>query len=237
MQPAAAFLAPPIRVHGHRGARARRPENTLEAFRYGIAAGVDFVEMDVNITRDDVPLISHDPVLPTGETIRQFDFAYLRRIDPTVPSLDEVLALDGVGFNIEMKSFGDPQPERCAALLLASIERRASSGPVMVQSFDFRVLRAMRRAAPQIPLAALVETETPDFPAAVRQAGADMIAPEYTTVTAPQVSAAHAAGFPVVPWTANTVPDWARLVEAGVDGIITDDPAALIAWLRERRLR
>ena len=56
--------APPrILVHGHRGARARRPENTLPAFEYAIAQGVDALEMDMAVTKDNVIVISHDPIL------------------------------------------------------------------------------------------------------------------------------------------------------------------------------
>jgi glycerophosphoryl diester phosphodiesterase len=227
-----------IQVHGHRGARARRPENTLEAFRYAISAGADFIEMDVVAASDDVPVISHDPVLRSGETIRALRFDQLRRTDPTVPTLDEVLALAGIRFNIEMKSYGDPAPEQCAALLEAAIRRHHVAERAMVQSFDFRVTRAMRRIAPEIRLAALVEgAEIADFVAVVREAEADIVAPEFPMVTRAKVERAHAAGIPVVPWTVNTPRDWERMVDAGVDGIITDDPAALIAWLRVRGLR
>src|SRR3984885_2031324 len=52
-----------ILVHGHRGARALRPENTLPAFEYAIAQGVDALEMDMAVTRDNVIVISHDPIL------------------------------------------------------------------------------------------------------------------------------------------------------------------------------
>src|SRR5437879_10904316 len=52
-----------IQVHGHRGARAQRPENTLPAFEYAIAQGVDALEMDMAVTRDNVVVISHDPIL------------------------------------------------------------------------------------------------------------------------------------------------------------------------------
>ena len=55
--------AAPIQVHGHRGARAVRPENTMAAFEYALNAGVDALEMDVAVTKDDVPVISHDPTL------------------------------------------------------------------------------------------------------------------------------------------------------------------------------
>ena len=54
---------PRILVHGHRGARARRPENTLPAFEYAIDQGVDVLEMDMAVTKDNVIVISHDPIL------------------------------------------------------------------------------------------------------------------------------------------------------------------------------
>jgi len=65
----------PILVHGHRGARARRPENTLPAFQYAIEQGVDALEMDMAVTRDNVIVISHDPILQppvcSGPTARR----------------------------------------------------------------------------------------------------------------------------------------------------------------------
>src|ERR1700692_1040101 len=53
----------PILVHGHRGARAMRPENTIPAFEYAIKAGVDVLELDMAVTKDDVIVVSHDPLL------------------------------------------------------------------------------------------------------------------------------------------------------------------------------
>src|SRR5947209_15723239 len=52
-----------IKVHGHRGARAVRPENTLPAFQYAIDAGVDVLELDMAVTKDNVIVVSHDPIL------------------------------------------------------------------------------------------------------------------------------------------------------------------------------
>src|SRR5215475_10425047 len=60
---AGAAEAPRILVHGHRGARARRPENTLPAFEYALRQGVDALEMDMAVTKDGVIVISHDPIL------------------------------------------------------------------------------------------------------------------------------------------------------------------------------
>jgi glycerophosphoryl diester phosphodiesterase len=226
-------------VHGHRGARAVLPENTLAGFQYAISAGADFIEMDVAVTRDDVPVISHDPVLRSGQVIRALTRKELQIVEPSVPALEDVLALGGIRFNIEMKSYParpefTPSPERCAELLLSAIARRSLEDRAIVESFDFRVLRAMQRIAPEIRLAALIEDSDPDFVAAARQANAEIIAPEFHMVSREEVAAAHAAGIEVVAWTANLPQDWQRLAGAGVDGIITDDPAALIAWLRRR---
>src|ERR1051325_10311622 len=52
-----------IQVHGHRGARGLRPENTMPAFEYAIAQGVDALELDMAVTRDGVVVVSHDPEL------------------------------------------------------------------------------------------------------------------------------------------------------------------------------
>src|SRR5258706_4119263 len=52
-----------VQVHGHRGARAMRPENTLPAFEYAIAQGVDALELDMAVTKDGVVVVSHDPEL------------------------------------------------------------------------------------------------------------------------------------------------------------------------------
>jgi len=76
-------------VHGHRGCRAVRPENTLAAFRHALAAGVDFLEMDLSVTADDVLVASHDPLIneticrgPAGAVpIRSLTYAELRRFD------------------------------------------------------------------------------------------------------------------------------------------------------------
>ncbi len=260
-----------LQVHGHRGARARFPENTLPAFTYAIDQGVDAIEMDIAVTKDGVLVVSHDPVLnpaicrsPGGSpVIRELTLAELRLwdcgslINPAfpnqtpvpgtrIPTLEEVLGLAGRGeflFNIEAKIDPDrpaltPPPGPFAELLLHAIDRHRLRPRVIVQSFDFRVLLAMKSLAPDIRLAALIEDDTlGDFASAARSAAASIIAPEKGLVTPARVAAAHASGLQVIPWTADTPQEWDPLIAAQVDGIITDDPAALISYLKKRNLR
>ncbi len=264
---ALAVLAAGILVHGHRGARAVLPENTLPAFEYAIAAGADAIELDLAVTRDGVLVVSHDPILPEGlcrgegtRVIREMTLAELRRWDcgsvsnpafpsqktspgARVPALDEVLSLaprGRFGFNIETKIFADrpqltPAPEEFARLLADALRRHKLERRAIVQSFDFRTLRAMKRIAPAVRLSALLRAgDTRGWIEAARDSGAAIVAPEQGLVTPARVAAAHRAGLQVVPWTANEPAAWDRLIAAGVDGIITDDPAALIRYLRQR---
>jgi glycerophosphoryl diester phosphodiesterase len=117
-------------------------------------------------------------------------------------------------------------------MVLAAIRKHHLEARVVLQSFDFRTLIAMKKLAPQIKLSALYSGPAKDFVAIGKEAGAGIVSPLAALVTVEQVKAAHAAGMEVLPWTVNTPQEWERLANAGVDGIISDDPAALIAWLK-----
>jgi glycerophosphoryl diester phosphodiesterase len=241
-----------------------RPENTLPAFEFAIAAGVDALELDMAVTRDNVIVVSHDPLLhppvcsgPKPEVaIHQLTLAELREWDcgkvqnpafprqraipgTKMPTLDEVFALAPKGkflFNIETKIFADhpeltPSPEEFVQLVLEKVRKHHLESRVILQSFDFRTLIAMKKVAPEIKLAALYEGTPKDFTAIGEESGAKIISPNYHLVTPEQVRAAHAAGLEVLPWTPNAPEEWDQLIKSGVDGIITDYPADLLAHL------
>ncbi len=254
-----------LEVHGHRGARAMRPENTIPAFEYAIAQGVDVLELDMGVTKDGVVVVSHDPILrppvctgpkpqavihdSTLAELREFDcgvtrnpqFATQQPVPGTrIPTLDEVFALSSKGtfkFNIETKI--DPRhpelappPDEFVRKVLEVIRKHKLEKRIILQSFDFRTLHEMKKQAPEIALSALYSGKAKSFVEIAKEAGATIISPEYHLVTPEQVKAAHDAGLVVVPWTANTPADWDRLIAAGSDAIISDDPAGLIAHLK-----
>ncbi len=263
--------APRIQVHGHRGARAVRPENTMPAFEYAIAAGVDVLELDMAVTKDGVLVVSHDPHMnrqicqgPEGETaihkltleqVRQWDCGTLKNpgfpkqqpvAGAKVPTLDEVFMLASKGafwFNIETKSDPKhpdlaPEPRVFAQLVADSVRKHRLETRVMVQSFDFRTLLAMKEIAPEIRLSALYQGLPKDLVAISKAAGGvAIVSPHYLLLTKGKVEAAHKAGVQVVPWTANSKGVWDRMIGYGVDAIITDDPAALIEHLKAKGLR
>ena len=262
-----------ILVHGHRGARARRPENTLAGFRYAIEAGVDALELDLAVTRDDVVVVCHDPHINAEicsgphlqSAVRTLTLAELKRHDcgarpnpafpeqvtvpgACIPTLDEVFELSRgddarartIQFNLEAKIFADypdltPDPELFAWLIFECIHRHDLASRVILQCFDPRILWALRTLDPAIPRAALLETDR-DWLDVAREFEATLFSPEYHLVTPERVAAAHNAGMKVMSWTVNKPEDWERVADAGVDAIISDDPACLISWLKEKGL-
>lgn len=263
--------APKILVHGHRGARAVLPENTLPAFEYAIAAGADVLELDMAVSRDNVLVVSHDLRMnrkicqgPEGETaIRQLTLAQIKEWDcgalkngefprqqtkagTRMPTIDEVFALAPKGafeFNIETKIDPKrpeltPEPAAYARLVVDAIRRHKLEKRVIVQSFDFRTLIEIRKLAPEIRLSALYAGLPKSLVKISEEAGgAPIVSPHHLLTSKGKVEEAHARGLQVIPWTANTPGQWDKLMEQGVDAIITDDPAGLIEHLRQKGLR
>lgn len=273
---AIATLDARVLVHGHRGARAAMPENTLPAFQYAIEQGVDVLELDMAVTKDNIIVISHDSEInsticsgPAGlpkaihqltlQQVKQFDcggkqnpeFPKQKTIPGTrIPTLDEAFAATKnakVEYNIETKINPKkpelaPSPEEFVKLFLETVRKHQLESRVILQSFDPRTLVVMSTLEPKIRLSMLTPTGPLDafknWVDACRDAGnAKIISPHHRTVTKGRVEEAHKAGLQVVPWTANTSSEWQRLVDDGVDAIITDDPAALIVWLKAKNLR
>ena len=272
-----ANAAPRIQVHGHRGARALRPENSLPAFAYAMEQGVDVLELDLAVTADDVLVVSHDSHMnpaycqgPAGaETlIRKMTLAQLRLWDcgakansgfpkqqtvpgTRVPTLQEVFDLvksknSKVEFNIETKISPakpeqTPTPERFSEMVRDVVRTNGLTARVILQSFDYRTLHAMKRLEPAMRLSALYPNSMREAHRTLvdlaKESGATIVSPHFSTVKAEEVTAAHAAGLVIVPWTANDPAQWDKLIAAQVDAIITDDPAALIAYLKSKGLR
>ena len=260
-----------ILVHGHRGARAVLPENTLPAFEYAISVGADMLELDLAVTKDNVLVVSHDPAInrkvckgPEGESrIRFLTLAEVKAFDcgavanpefpkqkavpgTRIPTFEEVLALapkGSFGFNVETKVDPkkpelSPDPETFSKQVVEAVRKSGLEKRVVVQSFDFRTLKAIRKIAPEIRLCALYGGLPKDLVKISAEAGGvPMVAPHHLLVSKGKVKKAHEKGLRVIPWTPNTPGAWDKMIKAGVDEIITDDPEALIVHLKAKHLR
>ncbi len=154
-----------------------------------------------------------------------------------IPTLDDALvALDKatgkrVRWNLEIK-IDTEHPERTATpdavvdATMAIVRARGLEDRIMIQSFDWRVVARVKQVAPSVPTGCLssADTKTGDVPNLVAAARCTYWTPHFETLTANDVSHAHALGLKVVPWTVNEVADMRRMIDIGVDGMITDYP-------------
>jgi glycerophosphoryl diester phosphodiesterase len=174
-----------------------------------------------------------------------------------IPTLAAVLAaLPKARFTIEVKT--DPaHPEWTAAApviadaALAVIDDANAVDRVIVEAFDWRVQRHIRRTRADLKLAWLTRAETvrgarlwwdgmtadQSLPAIVAAEGGPVWAPDYNTLTPAQIDEAHRLGLFVLPWTVNRPADMRRLIAWGVDGLISDRPDLALGLAGQPRIR
>ena len=168
-----------------------------------------------------------------------------------IPTLGEVFAMvkasgypaaAKVEFNIETKIFPvepelTPSPTDFARLVADTVKKSGMEKRTIVQSFDVRTLKEIKRIAPEIRTSQLTYEELVDIVPALKSAKADIWSPNSKWITPESIKEAHAAGIQVAPWTINTKKEGDSAIAAGVDAIITDYPADLVDYLKEKKLR
>lgn len=270
-------IVPHVDVHGHRGARWLYPENTIPAFEYALSVGVDYIEMDLGVSKDNILVVYHDQFLnpdicldSKGEKIKSkialnslrlkeiktYDCGTL--VNPRftqqtpvpgtkIPTLQEFFDWiknsknphsQKVKFNIEMKSEEalpklSPKPAQFAKLLISILKKNNMIERTVIQSFDHRTLVEARKLYKNAVISALIEDrpKVPLVDIAVKLK-ANFVSPNHEWLTSDDVFLLHTADVSVAPWTANTKEDWKKLISMGVDAIITDNPKALIEYLK-----
>jgi len=233
-------------VIGHRGAAARAPENTLAGLRRAKALGCSWVEFDVRLTRDGVPVLCHDPKLDrttdgTGlvsarsfVAIRDCDAG--RRFAPEfagerVPALDEALTLAaelGLAANIEIKS--ERGRDYATAAAVAAALRRAGkrAPPVLVSSFQQPAMAAIRALAPHVPRGVLFHLVPRRWHETAHRLGCAAIGADHRRLWPGRVAAIREAGYPLLAYTVND-PTRARLLYAwGVTSVFSDVPDIIL---------
>ena len=217
----------------HRGGTGHAPENTMAAFRHAFELGFRHLETDVHATSDGVLVAFHDDDLSRicGRPGRIGELPWREAADArvdgahTIPLLSDLLEeFPTARFNIDAKSDAAVEP------LLAVLHRHGALDRVCIGSFSHRRLVAVRRRA-------RVCTSASPFEVARWLSGLVPSAPDcfqvpvaqgpIPVVTARSVARAHRADKPVHVWTIDDPREMQRLIDIGVDGIMTDDPATL----------
>ncbi len=224
-------------VMAHRGLSADAPENTLYAFSDAISVGADFIELDVQQTRDGVLVVMHDSNLKrtTGvnKDIWDVDYADIQDLDAgswfdpayanaRIPTLEETLQFvdKRAKLNIEIKptKHGSDTLEQDVAEL---ITRYQYTDACYVTSFSYGSLKKVKEANPEIRTGYLMSVAYGQF---YSLKYADAFSLNKVFVTSQVVNAAHQQGKQIFAWTVNSMSEVRSLCNLHVDSIITDDP-------------
>ena len=237
-----ALALPPL--IGHRCARAEAPENTLAGLGRAAALGVSWVEVDIRLAADGVPVLLHDATLDRTTTghgrLDAHSLADLARVEAApgepVPTLATFLTAAlgfGVGVNLELKIDADEAPglpERLTRAVLATLDAvwPETAPPPLLSSFEPACLAAAARLAPARPRGLLLEALPPEWAKTAAEVGAAAIITDHGCIADPKTVVALAAGGRrVAVYTLND-PGRARLLLAwGVTAIISDHPDLL----------
>ena len=287
-----------IKIYGHRGARGDLPENTLESFKYLFKNNINAYETDILISKDLIPVITHDFRLDpsftkdnegnwiTDENIIIFDLSYDELLEfdvgslnklsrygrrfvnqktlenQKIPKLSELLELssknksENLLINLEIKSTPDeenltPTPEEMVKLVMQEVNKSNLQNKIIISSFDWRTLTEIKNLYPEISRAYLsflqqagikikntIYNRSPwmsylpffekyELPKIIKSQGGKAWHPYHKDITKKLVDISHQEDLPVNVWTVNEEYDMLKMIEYGVDGIMTDYPLRL----------
>jgi len=238
-----------VSIHAHRGVWTEAPENTLGAMRAAIAAGADYIETDIQLSKDDVLVVAHDSDFSRlgGVARKVWDLTYeeIRAIplgrdaapefrNEVTPTFEGLLveAKGRIKVNIELKYYGDHEPG-LAAKVIEAVRAHQMLDQVVIQSLEYEPLLEVRKLAPEVAVGYLLSFNARE----PSRLDVDFLSVEQNRLDGPFIRKAHARGQQVYAWTVNTVEDMQRQFDLGVDGVITDQSALARKTLEAERRR
>ncbi|MFY9263408.1 MAG: glycerophosphoryl diester phosphodiesterase [Actinomycetaceae bacterium] len=230
-------------IFAHRGLNRVAPENTMAAFRAAYNAGVQWLEIDVDILGDGTAIIIHDSTLNRTTNLtgsyNELTSDDLTRIDagswfspdfvgeplPTLRAVVDFANVTGVNLNIEVKAntAGAAATRRLVDTVVAEIGRLKHSR-VILSSFSLLTLELLRQRAPKIPRACLFEEHTlgEDWRSIAELLEVTFIHPDDAGLTENTVRQIRTAGYGVNVWTVNDRERAQTLFNWGATGVFTD---------------
>ncbi len=233
-----------VLVIAHRGASGHAPENTLAAFRRAVALGATFIETDLHLSRDAHFVAIHDDTVDRTTNghgkVHELTLADLRRLDAgswfgsefsgeRIPTLEEILEFskkNDVVFYLELKPTGAWGGEHA---LISALRDSGEIARTIVISFDTGIIGSLRKIEPTLMTGLLFDGQIDQPLERAVEVGARQLAIRGDLVTPALIADARKRDLQVVCWTVNQPAHMRMLIEAGVDGIMSDYPDRLVA--------
>ena len=212
-----------VQVCAHRGVSSDHRENTLEAFHAAVQQEADSIELDVWLTKDNQLAIHHDK---TCEGI-DIEGSTLERLPNFVPTLNDVLNnFKTIPLNIELKISPFTDLQRLAERVVYELNGKITSSPLLVSSFNLEILQNLRKYSRRIRLGYLTaqeDWERSKLFEMVTENNFQAVHPHHSLVSEEFMNASKEDNIEVNVWTVNEQRLVARLIDLGVNSIITDD--------------
>jgi glycerophosphoryl diester phosphodiesterase len=239
-----------VLVIAHRGASGHAPENTLAAFRKAVSLGAAFIETDLQLSRDARFVAIHDATVDrtTGGTgaVHNLTLAELRQLDAgswfgsefageRIPTLEDIFAFSkkhDVVFYLELKPSGSWGGEHA---LISALRESGEIPRTVVISFDTAILESVRKLEPTLMTGVLYEGQIDRPVDRAVEIGARQVAVRSDLVTQALLAEARKKDLQVVCWTVNHPAHMRLLIDAGVDGIMSDYPDRLAAAQKKEK--
>jgi glycerophosphoryl diester phosphodiesterase len=234
-------------VQAHRGASAIAPENTLAAFRAAAAAGAKWVELDVALSADGVLVVIHDDSVDRTSSGKGslgalthaqlseldagawFDPSYAGERIPTLAETITVLGELGLSANVEIKQHEHHGSlDQLVSAVQDAISHRSAATSIMVSSFDAEALKAMHKLEPELEMAMLWVEVPADWEAVLASIPATTIHMHYKAVSIGLLEHLRERGIKVRVWTCNEPLQLVSFWDAGLTGVISDNPAIFL---------
>ena len=242
------------KVWAHRGASAYAPENTLEAFLLAAEQGADGVELDVQMTKDRELVVVHDEVIDrvssgtgfvkdyTLKELKQLSFAklhpeYQEAKIPTLAEVYEALKPTGLTINVELKT-GILWYEGLEDAVLDLTAGMGMEDRVLYSSFNHYSIRKIKERNPEAETGILYSDIIFDVVNYAKQLGTEALHPAlYHTQMADFLREYQDSGLKIHVWTVDEKSEIRRLMEAGVDAVITNTPDVALLIRNERETK
>lgn len=241
------------KIFAHRGFSGKYPENTMIAFEKAVEIGVDGMEFDVHLTKDNEMVIVHDEDIKrtsngeglvkdmTYAELCEFDFSFkfhdevgFQKI-PTLREYFELVKDTDIISNIELKT-GIFEYETIEKRVIDLIHEYKLEEKIILSSFNHFTVMRCKEIDPSIKLGFLLESWLIDFGKYTASHGVDCCHPLYLNLLPEVVEEIHAAGRQINTWTVNEYEDIKRLSDLGVDCLIGNFPDRMIEVLRQFNL-
>ena len=272
-----------IDVQAHRGGAGLMPENTIEAMKHALDMGVNTLELDLQVSKDGLVVVSHDPyfhhryaIRPDGSHVEKDDpkeyiytmpysevakydvgsrpsevwpeKACIKTVKPLANDLIDFVenytkenGLSPVRYNIEIKSkdaAGEgqnwPTYDRFVTECCKFLHSKQLDDRLVVQSFDVRALNYMHEKYPEFILSYLVDANAPDFDTYMGylKFTPQWLSPHHTITDEALVQKCREKGIKLVPWTVDKPEDIKRILDLGVEAIISNYPDRVLMQTR-----